>query len=371
SLASLAFDISLFEWLYPLLHGGQVRLVCKEDILDMAQLQHHISQADWVHMVPSLLGSWLNSLHAEACTQLTGLKGIATGGDNVPASLLKAVHHTLPEVALLQFYGPTEATLIASCETDAAQHNHSIGQVISHSEAYVLDQDLQLQPQGCVGELYLGGALAQGYLNQPKLSAHHFIAHPFKQDEGARLYKTGDLVRVGKDGRLSFVGRSDEQVKIRGFRVELGDIEQHLRALSGVTDCVVMVQTEDTEKRLVAYVQSTEDTEQSALIAKWRAGLSQQLPSYMVPTGWCVLAALPLNVNGKLDKKALPEIDMTQAQAEYVAPQNEQERALVEIWATLLKLEADKLSVLANFFELGGDSILSIQVVSRAAQQGL
>jgi len=243
-----------------------------------------------------------------------------------------------------------------------------IGRPIGNTQLYVLGAQQQRQPMHSVGELYIGGAgVARGYLNRPELTTERFIASPYAPNE--RLYKTGDLVRYRTDGELEFIGRLDDQVKIRGFRIELGEIEGQLRQLGTVREAVVMAR-EDVpgQKRLVAYVVPSEDT--TADVNGYREGLAAVLPDYMVPAVFVVLDALPLTPNGKVDKKALPAPDGSEGEAAaYVAPRNAIEQVLCEVWAEVLKRE--RVGVQDNFFSVGGDSILSIRIVSLLKSRGL
>jgi aryl carrier-like protein len=261
-----------------------------------------------------------------------------------------------------------EAQLTALTDAVAAP----IGRAIGNTQLYVLGPGGQLQPTGSVGELCIGGdGVTRGYLNQPALTQERFIANPFGE---GRLYKTGDLVRYVGDGELEFIGRIDDQVKIRGFRIELGEIEGQLRQRVDVREAVVMAREDEPgQKRLVAYVVPAEwvadEAERATQANAYREGLSTALPDYMVPAIFVVLEALPLTPNGKVDKRALPAPDGHEGEAVYVAPRNAVEEALCTVWAEVLKRE--RVGVQDNFFSLGGDSILSIRIVSLLKQRGL
>jgi aryl carrier-like protein len=231
-----------------------------------------------------------------------------------------------------------------------------------------------------VGELYIGGeGVARGYLNGEELTRERFIANPFSEVEGSRLYRTGDLVRWLPGGELMFVGRRDDQVKIRGFRIELGEIEQQLALLEGVNTAVVMAREEASgEKRLVAYVVPNEYEAgleahpeiTRGMISDYREQLASRLPDYMVPSAFVLLEQLPLTANGKVDRKALPAAAGPDIQTTvYVAPRNSIEQALCDVWQAVLK--RDQIGVQDNFFSLGGDSILSIRVVSMLKTRGI
>jgi acyl carrier protein len=228
-----------------------------------------------------------------------------------------------------------------------------------------LDEEQELVPVGVSGELYIGGAgLARGYLGRAELTAEKFVAHPFSEVGGERLYCSGDLVRWRGDGELEFLGRIDEQVKVRGYRVELGEVESVLRQHPQVNEAVVVVrEVGASEKQLVAYVVGSG----TQLGPEFREYLKEQLPEYMVPAAFVVLDELPLTASGKVDRRALPAPDAsTPAPEELVAPRNELEATLAEIWLDVLRLK--RLSVHSNFFDLGGHSLLATQVISRVLE---
>ncbi|MCI8212141.1 non-ribosomal peptide synthetase, partial [Pseudomonas sp. S25] len=236
---------------------------------------------------------------------------------------------------------------------------------------YLLDADLHPVPRGCVGELYVGQAgLARGYLNRAGLTATRFVPNPFDA-QGGRLYRTGDLARYCADGSIEYIGRIDHQVKIRGFRIELGEIESRLRDSADVREAVVLAIDGLSGQQLVAWIvpQVFETGGQAGLREQIKEELKATLPDYMVPAHLLFIERMPLTVNGKLDRKALPKPDASLAQQHYVAPHSELEQRLVTIWQDVLRLE--RVGLTDNFFELGGDSIVSIQLVSRARQEGI
>ena len=246
---------------------------------------------------------------------------------------------------------------------DASRSN--IGKRIPDLEVYILDAYQQPVPIGVDGELYIGGAgLARGYLNRPELTAERFISHPFSSNPKARLYRTGDLARYLPDGNLDYRGRIDHQVKIRGFRIEIGEIESTLHTYASVTEAVVIVREDQPgDKRLVAYVVGDGNVD------AWREYLKAKLPSYMVPSGFVAMEAIPLTANGKVDREALPMPEEKQINSECVGPRNSNEQILTTIWKRVLGVK--KVGIYDNFFEIGGDSILSIQIISQASQVGL
>ncbi|MEX5511783.1 amino acid adenylation domain-containing protein [Pseudomonas paralactis] len=262
---------------------------------------------------------------------------------------------------LINNYGPTEATVVAtSGKVEAGQPLH-IGKPIANATVYVLDEHQRPVPLGVAGELYVGGkGVARGYLNRPELTAERFLRDPFNP---GRMYRTGDLVRWLPDGTLDYLGRNDDQVKIRGVRIELGEIETRLNQLPGILEAVVLVR----EERLVAYF--TENPQLDALtVGEIRAHLVAQLPDYMVPVAFMKLDALPLTTNGKLDRKALPVPDMAAVfTREYAAPQGEIETVLAQIWAEVLQVQ--RVGRRDHFFELGGHSLLAMRMVSQVRQR--
>lgn len=263
-------------------------------------------------------------------------------------------------------YGPTEATVWATiAQISAGSENLSIGRPISNTQVYILDSQLQLVPIGIRGELYIGGdGLARGYLNRPELTVA-FIAHPFSNEPGARLYKTGDLARYQPDGNIEFLGRIDEQVKIRGFRIELAEIEAVLCQHPAVRETVVIAR-EDVpgDKRLVAYIVPDEQLI-NPKSSDLRSFLQSKLPEYMVPSAFVVLESLPLTPNGKVDRRALRA--PAPVSRSYVAPRTPTQSTLAKILAQVLNLE--RVGIHDNFFDLGGDSLLAVRLMDQIHKQ--
>ncbi len=307
------------------------------------------------------------------------LRLLILGGDKLSAERYKewlAVGGK--RIRTLNTYGPTEGTIdsiIFECPNSAEVVDRlgeiPIGRPIANTKAYVLDKNLKPVPTGIPGELFLGGAcVATGYWNRPDLTAERFLPDPFADKPEARMYRTGDLVRWRNDGQLEYIGRVDHQVKIRGFRVELEEIEHAILQNPAVKDAAVTVRQKQPDmKQLVAYVVFKESD--GASIAALRDDLKKALPDYMMPSAFVSMEALPYLPSGKIDRRALPEPAETQTErkTKFVAPRNEKERLLAEIWQQVLGLK--EIGVEDNFFEMGGDSILSIQVIARARQQGL
>ncbi|NQZ08155.1 MAG: amino acid adenylation domain-containing protein [Algicola sp.] len=369
-----SFDVSVWEFFWPLTVGAQLVMAKPLGHKDPAYLTDVIRQTGvtTLHFVPSMLRMMLTEKSWADCTTL---QRVFCSGEALPADVVQS-HYQVNRAPLHNLYGPTEAAIDVSywaCPANTPLSSVPIGKPIQNIQLYVLSELGQLQPCGVVGELHIAGTgLARGYLNQPALTAQKFIENPFSDDSQSRLYKTGDLVRYLQNGNLEYIGRVDTQVKIRGFRIELGEIEHQLSQHPQVGAAAVLARKDEPgQQRLVAYLCIKQQTLDSELSNTLRQYLQASLPDHMIPSFFMIVDQLPLTANGKLNKNALPAPDASKLLATYVAPVSEDEINLVQVWAKLLRLDADKLGVTANFFALGGDSILSIQVISRAAQLGL
>ncbi|MFE3710596.1 condensation domain-containing protein, partial [Streptomyces scopuliridis] len=296
---------------------------------------------------------------------------VVLAGEAFPAGLLEQTRRVMPGAVVANIYGPTEATVYATgwfsdTDPDSEGLMVPIGRPVAGKATYVLDGGLSPAPVGVWGELYLGGGLARGYHGRSGLTSERFVADPFRS--GGRLYRTGDVVRWRADGVLEYAGRGDDQVKVRGFRIELGEIESVLTSHASVAQSVVVAREDRPGvKRLAAYVVAEGDAVLE--VEAVREHVASALPEYMVPAAFVVLDALPLNANGKLDRRALPAPEFASADAAYTAPRTEAERTLCGVWAEVLGLS--RVGIEDNFFDLGGDSIISLQVVSRARRAGL
>ncbi len=372
SLASNAFDIWLFEVLAPLLRGGAVRMMTGVRETDRGALLAALRDATAVHAVPALMEQVVAALR-EAGPRRRAPERVFVGGDRVPPRLLAEMRDLLPGAEVHVLYGPTEGTVLASSFSvprEGAPGGHGIGSPLGNVRTYVLGRGMEPSPVGVGGELYVGGAgVARGYQGRPELTAERFVPDAFSGEPGGRLYRTGDRVRWLAGGTLEFLGRVDHQVKVRGFRIEPGEVEAALRGHPGVAEAAVVAR-EDVpgQRRLVGYVVAVEDVAGSGVTpGALREWLRERLPEHLVPSAFVLLEALPLTPNGKLDRRALPAPE--RGEGGRVAPRTEAERALAQVWAEVLRVE--RVGVEENFFELGGDSILSIQVVSRARRRGL
>jgi amino acid adenylation domain-containing protein len=372
--ASLSFDVSV-EQILPTLCCGAVLTLPRHGLISPEALSHFIEQyqVTVANLPPAFFEQWL--LHISFSLKNSSLRLLPIGGDALSTRLISRWHAVLQEhaktIRLLNGYGPTETTVTATfydISQSLAGVLVPIGRPLPRRTTYILDRHLQPVPMGVPGELYIGGAgLARGYLNRPELTAEKFIANPFSEIPGERLYKTGDLVRYRPDGNIEFLGRLDQQVKLRGFRIELGEIEAALAAHPAVREAVVMARGEGAERQLVAYVvaQGSGDVGGQAQPnpAELRSALKVTLPDYMLPAAWVFLPALPLTPNGKVDRKALPEPEDFLSEQEYVAPRTEAEQMLAEIWSQLLDVRL--VGIHDNFFAVGGHSLRAVQMVSR------
>ncbi|CAH9063379.1 Gramicidin S synthase 2 [Pseudoalteromonas holothuriae] len=274
--------------------------------------------------------------------------------------------------ALINAYGPTETTVNSSYGVINEQVSH-IGHPCKNSQLYILDEAARVLPMGVVGELYISGdGVSNGYLNRPELTKQRFIANPFVSDIGTLMYRTGDLVRYLSDGRIEYVGRCDDQVKVRGYRIELGEIEARIMDIPEVDSALVVVNERQATQELIAYVRAADaNTDAGSLVRALPLQLAQNLPDYMVPSGFAVVERWPLTSNGKIDKRALPKVDIRLSQGEFVAPSSLLEQKLARIWSDKLVVPYDSLSVSANFFSIGGHSLLGLTVMNEINQQQL
>ncbi|MHB2050556.1 amino acid adenylation domain-containing protein, partial [Pseudomonas sp. VEM90] len=358
-----SFDVSVWEFFWPLMTGARLAVAAPGEHRDPARLiatiQRH--QVSTLHFVPSMLQAFIHEPGVEACSSL---RRVVCSGEALPVDAQQHVFARLPGAGLYNLYGPTEAAIDVTHWTcrDEGRDSVPIGQPIANIRTYVLDAGLEPVAPGVSGELYLGGVgLARGYHRRASLTAERFIAGPF--GTGERLYRTGDRVRQRNDGVIEYLGRFDHQVKIRGLRIELGEIEARLAQHPSVREAVVLAVD---GKQLLGYLVLNQQGEGwQQLLKDW---LLQALPEFMVPTHLIPLASLPLTPNGKLDRKALPQPEAVPREA-YVAPGDDSQRLLAQVWAEVLGLA--QVGIDDNFFELGGDSIIAIQVVSRARRQGL
>ncbi|WP_050498700.1 non-ribosomal peptide synthetase [Serratia marcescens] len=362
------FDVSVWEFFWPLMVGARLVMAKPEGHKDPDYLSRAIEQygVTTLHFVPSMLQSFLAD--GQAATRCGQVVRVMCSGEALPATLVAEFYRRLPQAELHNLYGPTEAAVDVTawhCSREAERVSVPIGRPIANTRIYLLDERGQPVPLGAVGELYIGGVqVARGYLHRPELTAERFLSDPFAP--GGRMYRTGDVARYLANGDIEYLGRNDQQVKIRGFRIECGEIEAALATHPAVREAVVDARAVGDDKRLVAWVVPAADVAEDTLAGALRQHVSAALPDYMVPSAWVVVAALPLSPNGKLDRRALPEPQGAQSQAAYEAPQGEHETLLAAIWRELLNVE--RVGRHDNFFELGGHSLLAVRLTNRLQQ---
>jgi len=364
---SMSFDVSVMEMFTAFYSGASLHLLQDSTRLDRQELWRYIERHVITHaaLPPAVLQECKN------CSPLNTRMTLISAGEELPAALVRALQRLVLNGRIINEYGPTEITIIAThwkCPRDFKDDIVPIGRPIANKKAYILDKNRQPVPRGAIGELYIGGVgVARGYLNRPDLTSKAVLHDPFADDKDARMYKTGDLARYRSDGNIIFLGRNDHQVKIRGFRIELGEIEARLVDHPLVDKAVVIMVGEGSDKRLVGYVVSRPD---GNLLNTLRSHLTSCLPEYMIPTAIVRLDSLPINSNGKLDRKALPAPGSDSfAHQVYEEPHGETETVVARIWEELLHL--DRVSRNDNFFALGGHSLLAVRMIERLRRIGL
>jgi amino acid adenylation domain-containing protein len=379
TVSTLAADLGNTAIFCSLASGGCLHVLPYEIITDGQVFARYVSQhpLDVLKIVPSHLRALLAASSGRA---ILPRRYLVLGGEALSRALLKQIR-ALSSCCVINHYGPTETTIgvlvnvlgvsgqgdgleQVEAEEEDALATVPVGHPVANTEAYVLDCYRRLVPVGVTGELYIGGAgLAAGYLHQPEQTEERFVHHPFSTQEGARVYKTGDLARYAADGKMEFLGRADSQVKLRGHRIELGEIEAVLGRHPNVWGCVVLLREEEPgEPYLIAYVVPRQQPDPTS--AELRHFLQEQLPEHMVPAAFVLLQNLPLTANGKVDRKKLPlpQRSENRARSTYVAPRRPIEEVLVEIWEEVLKV--GQVGIRDNFFNLGGHSLLATQVIS-------
>jgi amino acid adenylation domain-containing protein len=361
-----SFDVSVWEFFWPLITGARLVVAQSEGHRDTSYLVNLIlqQQITTLHFVPSMLQVFLEAEGLEKCQSLVR---VIASGEALPVQLQQRFFNRL-DAQLHNLYGPTEAAVDVTfwqCKDSVInQKTVPIGHPIANIQIYLLDSYLNPVPVGVTGEVYIGGVgIGRGYLNRPDLTAEKFIPNPFSDKPAARLYKTGDLAHYLPNGEIEYIGRHDDQVKVRGFRIELGEIEVAITQHPKVRETVVVVREESADsQRIVAYI--VPHPGQTLTITGLRDFLESKLPNYMLPAAFVMLEALPLTPNGKIDRHALPTPDKARPDSEAaVAPRNPFEELLTGIWKQILGTE--QVGIHDNFFELGGHSLLATQVMSR------
>jgi amino acid adenylation domain-containing protein len=354
-----SFDVSVWEFFWPLLTGARL-IVARPGLHGDSRYlidticEHGITT---MHFVPPMLAAFLQDEDARRCTSL---RRVICSGEVLTFESQERFFATLPKAELYNLYGPTEAAVDVTfwkCRRDIRDRSVPIGRPVANTQIYILDRTMQPVPTGVAGEIHIGGVqLARGYLARPKLTAEKFVPNPFGE---GRLYKTGDLARYRTDGVIEYIGRIDHQVKLRGYRVELGEIEAVMEKHPAVRQCIALVLRNRTEfdKRLVAYVIAS-----CVSVDELRRHAQNSLPDYMVPSAFVFLDKLPLTGNGKIDRQAFPEPVATGGERVFVGPRDRLESQLAAIWESALGVQP--IGVTDDFFEIGGHSLLAVQVVN-------
>ncbi|HEY6182009.1 MAG TPA: amino acid adenylation domain-containing protein [Terriglobales bacterium] len=361
-----SFDVSVWEFFWPLMTGAQLVIAAPEEHKDPKRLARVIQEEaiTTLHFVPSMLRVFLEAGGAAFCDSV---KRVVCSGEAL-AYELQQEFFRLTHADLHNLYGPTEAAVDVTfwpCERESSRDIVPIGRPVANTQMYVLDSRMEPVPAGVTGELYIGGVqVGRGYWGRPELTAERYIPNPFRP--GERLYRTGDLARWTPEGVIEYLGRNDHQVKIRGLRIELGEIENVLRRQPNVKDALVELRTgAGTEGQLTAYIVWKGDREPS--VGDLRNSLKQHLPEYMVPANFLMLDTFPLLPNGKLDRKALGKLCSTVQSDRYVAPRTPLEEELAKSWAELLNVK--RVGAIDNFFELGGHSLLAARALTRIQER--
>ena len=362
AVTSLSFDISVLELFWTLSRGFKVVLYsggAAGQSIDALLLRHGVSH---FQCTPSMAGMLVRD--PATAPALAGLERMLVGGEALSASLASDLCNALPAGTLTNMYGPTETTIWSMTHEVSAQSGPvPIGRPIANTQVYVLDAALNPLPVGVTGDLYIGGeGVARGYLKRPELTRERFIDDPFRS--GHRLYQTGDLARHRADGTLEFRGRSDHQIKVRGFRIELEEVERGLADHPDVGQAAAALHgSSDAGMRLVAYLAPA----RAGVVpdpTSVRAHLLSQLPEYMMPDDFVILEHLPLTLNGKVDRKALPALERTAvAAAVFVAPETPTERTLARLWQEIFRV--DRIGINDNIFDSGGNSLLAMRLATR------
>ncbi|MEQ8997819.1 MAG: amino acid adenylation domain-containing protein [Coleofasciculus sp. B1-GNL1-01] len=376
TVSTFAADLGNTAIFSALCTGGSLSIISQERSTNPEALADYCNHhpIDCLKIVPSHLKALLSASHPE---KILPKKHLILGGEALSWILVEKLQQYAPTCQIVNHYGPTETTigvLTYSIEDRAIWERSQtvpIGRPLANTQVYILDEHLQPVPIGVGGELYIGGDnLARGYLNQPDLTNERFIPNPFSHESGSRLYKTGDVARYLPDGTIEFLGRIDHQLKIRGFRIEPGEIESTLALHPEIEQAITLGRHDESgNQRLIAYIVPHSQSDIS--VSDLRNFLNEKLPEYMIPSTFVQLKALPLTLNGKVNRQALPAPDNVrpELEAKFVPPRTPIEDTIARIWAQVLEIE--RVGIHDNFFELGGDSIMSIQIIARVNQAGL
>lgn len=371
--ASPGFDISVWQFLAALLKGGKTYIIDKEQVLNPDSLLAKLEEGEVsiFESVPSLMGAFLTRVTEKHRTSLSSLKWMLATGEPLSINLSKKWYACFPDIPLVNAYGPTEASDDIThhiVEFPRDENLIPVGKPIQNMHIYIMDDFLNLCPVGVKGQICVSGiGVGLGYWNNEKKTEQAFVENPFaanfKDLSHRKLYKTGDAGYLLADGTLICEGRIDEQVKILGNRIELGEIEERLLQYPSIQEVAVLAKSDDNSTYLVSYYVATEELD----IQKIRQFLLEQIPDYMVPHYYVALAEMPTTSSGKLDRKALP-LPEIKATKDYIAPSNETETKLVQIWAEVLNLEEHQISTNSNFFGLGGHSLRAVFMTIKIAE---
>ncbi|TWI96343.1 amino acid adenylation domain-containing protein [Mucilaginibacter frigoritolerans] len=365
AVTTISFDIAGLELYLPLITGAQLILTNSDTAKD-GRLLFDLVREEQITFMQATPYTWRMMLEA-GWEDYLPIK-ILCGGEAMPKDLVnKLIHRTS---ALWNMYGPTETTIWSALKLITDDEYITIGKPIDNTQVYILDEALNNLTDGSIGEIFIAGeGVAKGYLNRDDLTKERFINDPFGEIPEAKMYRTGDLGKIRENGDIQCLGRIDHQVKVRGYRVELEEIEHALIKQNGIKEAVVIAR-EDTpgDPRLVGYVVLIDKENQTELkrsITEWQQGLLSVLPEYMVPDDFVLMEAIPITPNGKIDRKALPKPDynIITRQGEYVAPRTDIEMQVAEVWQELMGRE--KISIFDNFFEIGGRSLVAVQIMAR------
>lgn len=370
-ITSICFDLSVYDIFGILSSGGSIVIADQQEIIDLSALSVLLqsSKVTFWDSVPTTLDFLIRGLESAGDGYLqTNLRVVFLSGDWIPVHLPERIKRFFPNAQVISLGGATEATVWSNFypidKVDPSWKSIPYGRPIDNNFFYILDEYLKPVANGEQGDLFIGGVgVARGYANDKEKTDHSFIADPFNRECGGRMYRTGDIGRMLSNGNMEFLGRKDQQVKIRGFRVELGEIESVIRQYKFVDQVVVLAKDIDGLKRLAGYIvpKARYEREDMLLLIK------RKLPDYMVPGLWMELDALPLNTNGKIDRNALPDIDKTQSGKEFKSPRNDAETQMIEIWQRILSIK--EISVNDNFFDLGGQSLLAVQLLGEVEKK--
>ncbi|SDX04417.1 amino acid adenylation domain-containing protein [Marininema mesophilum] len=372
--SSISFDIAVEE-IFPTWIVGATLILREEEVITdpvvfRDWIEHH--QITILNLPTAFWQEWIYALVEEGEKFPEHVRTMIVGGEKISPAALERWHQlNTTSIEWFNAYGPTETTVTCTVyklkPVDFDYHRVPIGKPIANTKVYILDDRLQPVPKGVRGELYIGGAgVARGYLNRPGMSEERFIKNPFDLNND-KLYKTGDIARFLPNGEIDFLGRNDDQVKLRGFRIEIGEVESAINTHPNIKESLVLTCQHDQQTKLVAYVICDSIINE----CECKTYLSNKLPSYMVPSKFIFISKFPTTPNGKVDSQALPKPSWStiKLNQKVKLPLNEIETALVEVWCDVLQLE--QISVVDNFFELGGDSILIIQLISKARKKDI